>query len=177
MKLPSVLFPAALVLAGCSTIEDTGSLQARATQGSTDAQVELGHRYFSGKEIPQNYREGIRWWTKAAEGGNAEAQWLLGGCYEIGYDEPKDLDKAIAWWRRAASQGYAKAQFDLGNCYHYGKGVGRDLTQAYVWYSLAAEGGSSQGRTHRDKLAPQLSPAQLAEAKAHAAKIMAAHRG
>lgn len=171
MKIPSILFPAALVLAGCSTIEDTGSLQARATQGSTDAQVQLGHRYFKGQGVPQDYREGIRWWTKAAEGGNAEAQWLLGGCYEIGYDEPKNLGKAVVWWRKSAAQGYAKAQYDLGNCYHYGKGVPRNLAQAYAWYSLAADGGSAQGLAHRDKLAAQMSPAHLAAAKAQAASM------
>jgi TPR repeat protein len=66
-------------------------------RGDPEADVQLGHRYFSGEGVPRNYAQGIRLWTKTAERGNAEAQWLLGGCYELGYDEPKNPAKAVSW--------------------------------------------------------------------------------
>ena len=41
--------------------------------GHADAQVKLGHMYFEGRGVPQDYQGALRWYLLAATQGNAEA--------------------------------------------------------------------------------------------------------
>src|SRR2546430_1916634 len=55
--------------------------RARAEQGDAKAQSDLGHKYFHGNGVPQDYAEAARWYGKAADQGYAKAQ------YAVGYSE------------------------------------------------------------------------------------------
>ena len=58
------------------------SLMEEAKNGNTDAQIELGDRYFDGDGISKNIDLSIKWYKKAAEQGSADAQFELAVIYE-----------------------------------------------------------------------------------------------
>ena len=45
------------------------------------AQSNIGVMHRDGQGVPQNFKEALRWYTKAAEQGNANAQFNLGVLY------------------------------------------------------------------------------------------------
>ncbi len=49
-----------------------------AGRGDAQSQCTLGKMYYTGKGVPVNYAESLRWYRLAANGGNAEAQDALG---------------------------------------------------------------------------------------------------
>jgi TPR repeat protein len=80
-----------------------------AEQGDTAAQVNLGIRYYSGKGVPQDYTEAVKWYRMAAEQGDAQAQYNLGIMYLEGKGVPQDDTAAYMWLNLSAAQGNAKA--------------------------------------------------------------------
>ena len=115
----------------------------RAQQGEAKSQYDLGHMYFHGEGVPQNYAEALRWYRKAADQGNAKAQYAVGYMYHFGQGVPQNYAEALIWYRKAADQGYAKAQVNLGNMYYYGQGVAQDYPTALRWYRLSADQGDA----------------------------------
>jgi len=64
-----------------------------------------------GQGVPQNFKEALRWYTKAAEQGNADAQSNLGLLYANGEGGIKqDLTRALKLFRLAAAQGHEPAK-------------------------------------------------------------------
>jgi TPR repeat protein len=126
-----------------------------------------------------DYAAALALWEPLAEEGNAEAQSGLGYMYHNGYGVARDYERALYWYRRAAEQGYALAQFSLGFHYERGLGIQRDLVQAYVWYSLAEDrtGGALRDLMvdNRERVAANLTLAQIAEAERLASEWLAAH--
>ena len=53
--------------------------------------------YDKGEGVPQDYKEAVKWYTKAAEQGDVDAQYNLGLMYYNGEGVPKDLVQAYAW--------------------------------------------------------------------------------
>jgi TPR repeat protein len=49
----------------------------RANQGDPTAMYMLGTMYYNGLNVPQNHKEGIRWYRKAAAAGNVAARMDL----------------------------------------------------------------------------------------------------
>ena len=54
-------------------------------QGDAKAQFRLGEMYENGEGVEKDYREAVKWYTKAAQQGLASAQNNLGGMYRNGY--------------------------------------------------------------------------------------------
>jgi len=77
--------------------------------------------------------------------------------------------------RRLAAQGDAGAQFNLGLMYFRGAGVFRNLVNAHMWANLAAAQGNSGAADTRERIAQQMSPAQLAQAQRRASACLAAN--
>lgn len=50
----------------------------------------LGMMYYNGQGVPQDYKEAVSWYTKAAEQGHAKAQFSLGAMYTDGRGVPQD---------------------------------------------------------------------------------------
>jgi TPR repeat protein len=76
-----------------------------AKQGNAVAQYNLGHMYYNGQGVPQDYKTAVKWWKLAAEQGYARAQHNLGYMYGVGTGVIQDNVYAHMWWNIAASSG------------------------------------------------------------------------
>ncbi len=122
---------------------DVAELHRTADQGDAAAQANLGFLYASGRGVPQDYGEAVRWYRLAADQGNGNAQYNLGFLYANGRGVPQDYGEAVGWYRLAADQGHAFAQGSLGEMYADGRGVPQDYGEAVRWYRLAADQGDA----------------------------------
>jgi len=77
-----------------------------AEEGNAEAQINLGNMYFDGNGVPQDYREGVKWYQLAADKGSADAQIALGFLYEYGDAVPQDYVQAHKWFDLAGSSSY-----------------------------------------------------------------------
>jgi uncharacterized protein len=137
-----------------------------ADQGDADAQYGLGLMYHNGHGVPQDYAEAVKWFRLAAAmGGRADAQYNLGLMYNSGQGVPQDYAEAVKWFRFGADQGRADAQFALGLMYQNGQGVPQDYILGHMWLDLSAAQGTKIAVTNRDRLARQMTQAQIAEAQ------------
>ena len=125
---------------------DVGELRQLADQGHPGAQFNLAVGYRTGRRVPQDDAEAVRWLRRAAERGHTEARYNLGVRYRTGWGVPKDGVEAIRWLRRAAEQGHANGQYDLGVMYDNGEGVPEDDVEAVRWFRRAAEQGHAAGQ-------------------------------
>ena len=83
---------------------DLDSLKVAAEQGDATAQVDLGLMYNTGKGVPKDVVEAVRWLRMAAEQGHAKAQFYLGLMYAQGKGVPKDDVQAYAWMNIGIAQ-------------------------------------------------------------------------
>ena len=77
-----------------SFFEETKKL---AEQGNAFAQVHLGVMYRTGKDVPKNDKEAVKWFRKSAEQGTAKAQYKLGIMYALGQGVPENNTLAYKW--------------------------------------------------------------------------------
>ena len=110
------------------------------------AQNKLGVMFVKAYGVQQNYKEAIKYFTKAAEQGNADAQYNLGQIYRNGHGSSKDYLIAAKWYRKAAEQGHIKAQRIMGYLYEFGYGVTQSYVEAIKWYRKAAEQGNADAQ-------------------------------
>ena len=80
-----------------------------------------------------------------------------------------DLGAAARWFALAAEQDHAHSQFILGHMYARGDGVARDLVSAHMWFSAAVAAGWWKAREARERLVPEMTPAEVARASAQLA--------
>ncbi len=105
----------------------------------------------------------------AANAGSAAAQYHLGLMHARGEGTTPDLVAAARWFALAAEQDHAHSQFILGHMYARGDGVARDLVSAHMWFSAAAAAGWWKAREARERLVPEMTPAEVARASARLA--------
>lgn len=138
-----------LLLADASRSQDTIEciklLRDAAKQGDECACIELGEMYLTGKVVPINIKNSIRWYSKAAELGDTFiAPMIMGGLYRHGRVVSLDIQQAIKWYRVAAERGSGDAQYALGEIYSEDqsglKNIG--LPMAYFWFGCAKSSGS-----------------------------------
>ncbi len=125
---------------------DTALKSKKSFSRHSDNNLIKGLRFNLGLGYPQNQREAVLFYRKAAEQGNAAAQFLLGACYYKGIGVDQDKQEAFKWFRLAAEQESAQAQCNLGVCYENGIGVDKDEKEAVKWYRLAAEQGYARAQ-------------------------------
>ena len=65
--------------------------------------------YDNGRGVPEDDREAVEWYRKAAEQGNAGAQLNLGLMYYRGEGVPENYVDAYMWANLAAAQGLEKS--------------------------------------------------------------------
>lgn len=147
-------------------------LMALAEQGDAAAQSNLGIAYSNGRSVPRDYAEAFKWYRLAAEQGLAAAQFNLGLMYANSRGVPQDHAEAAKWYRLAAAQGDAAAQYNLGALYAKGQGVPQDFVTAHMWLNLGAVNSNRDSRL-RDRIAKDMSPADLAEAQRRARVCLA----
>lgn len=117
-----------------------------------------------------DYANAARFLHPLAERGEARSQFWLGYFYRGGQGLPQNFSEALKWLQRAANQHEKNGQYLLGSMYFAGEGVTRDLVSAYMWFSLSASEGDDTAEKARDQIAPQMTPAQIAEAKKRASE-------
>lgn len=100
----------------------------------------------------------------AATAGSAAAQYHLGLMHARGEGTVRDFRQAAHWFGLAAELDHAHSQFILGHMYARGDGVERDLVSAHVWFSAAAAAGWWKAREARERLVPEMTPADVARA-------------
>jgi TPR repeat protein len=148
-----------------SSIQSFQLNQSKANQGDANAQFNLALLYYHGVGTPQDSKQAVYWYTKAAEQGHVNAQYSLGSLYYDGYGEevPQDSKQAVYWLTKAAEQGLGNAQYSLGHDYQYGDEAPQDYKQAFFWYTKAAEQGHYFAKESRDKMLEKMSQSQIEE--------------
>jgi TPR repeat protein len=134
-----------------------------AANGSVSAQAELGRLHAAGDGVVRDLAEAIRWYRQAAEQGSAKARRALAKMYEEGRGVTQSNAEALQWYL-AAVEGSRTVLLDLGRIYRDGRGVPRDLVQAYKWFSLAYLWNQAKGRRSRDRIAEEMTMAEIAKA-------------
>ena len=136
----------------------------------------FGSLYRTGKGVPREYNEAVKWFRISAEQGAAIAQLKLSRMYADGLGVPQDQSEAVKWLQAAAEQDLATAQFSLAQLYAKGQGTPVDHVKAYAWLNLATSHacsgptGQAIGRI-MDTLREQMTAEQLAEAEKFAAEL------
>jgi TPR repeat protein len=140
---------------------------ALAEKGSPEAQLILGKMYMLGQGVSKDSDQAIKWYKAAAEQGDGDAQFFLGSMYLL---PQRDIAEGVKWLLRSAEQGMQDAQLLIGMAYlKGGKELPRDLVQADRWLQLAAMQGGDFYQGQCDAAEKQMTPDQIAKAKALAA--------
>jgi TPR repeat protein len=125
-------------------------LEALAAKGDSDAALQLGVIYDTGKGVGQDFGQAIQWYRQAAMAGNAFAAYDLGALYDAGRGTARDPGEALHWYRDAADRGLGRAAYALGAMTEAGDGTAPDPLGAARWYHRALSGGVEAAR---DRLA------------------------
>ena len=140
------------VIALCAALAATGAMSAVPGTAATspaagaEAEYQAGLASDLGRGVPQDYREAVRHYRRAAEQGHAGAQFALAEMYKNGDGVDKDIEQALRWYRAAAAQREAGAELMLGVLYESGVGVPVDLAEAARWYRRSADHGDARAQ-------------------------------
>ncbi len=129
-----------------------------------EAKYYVGFMYGTGKGVPRDDAEAVKWYRRAAEQGYDPAQNSLGVMYTKGRGVVRDDRAALEWYRRAAEQCNADAQTNIGNMYAQGRGTAQNDFQAYAWYEVAVAAGSEIAKELRDVIGKRLQSVELEHA-------------
>ena len=78
--------------------------------GSEKAEYNIGMMYRSGKGVPKDDAEALKWFRKAAGRGMLKAMFNVGLSYHAGKGVPQDEFEAMRWFKKAADMGHKKSQ-------------------------------------------------------------------
>lgn len=138
-----------------------------AKAGNADAEHLLGLMYYTGRGVPQDFKQALVWHRKAALHGKADAQYVVGAMYYTGNTVIQDQKQAVAWFNKAAEQGHAEALQVLGLFYYSNiAGMPEDMVIAYTLWNLAAANGSANAVKQRAAILRKMTPEQIAEGQA-----------
>jgi TPR repeat protein len=121
-------------------------LSPAARSGNADAQQLLGHMYYMGLGVAQDFAQALSWHRKAAGQGKSESQYVIGTMYYSGKGLPQDFREAQQWLQKAGNAGHADAQYMLGAMYFTGKGIPQDYQRSVSWFRRAAEQGHAEAQ-------------------------------
>ncbi len=153
-----------------------------ADQGYVRAQVMMGVMYAMGGGVTPDGARALYWFQKAADQGDAEGEAGVGQIYARGLGVAEDDAQAFIWFQKAADQRLMPAELNVAFDYENGRGVPKDKVQALMWLDLildqilsGSSGGAHVSLQQRDKLAAQMSAAQIEQAKQLAVDWTAHH--
>jgi len=104
----------------------------------------MGVLYLTGRGVPKDYSEALRWSLLAAKHGSAFAQCNLGTMYELGDGVEKNPRLAESWYRRAASNDYPEAEYRLGRL--LAEKSGGNAIEAAGWFRRTADHGDRRAQ-------------------------------
>jgi TPR repeat protein len=155
----------------------TIAFRTLANAGDPHAAYWYGHALDRDSGTQADVKVAMVQYAKASAGGVARAGTRLGELYLDGNAVPPDFAKARSYLTEAAQRGDARAALDLGRMLHEGIGGPADPVAAYAWLEVASLRGNAQARQERDRLLPNLLPAQQVAAIQQVSKIMPAVTG
>jgi len=118
----------------------------KAKGGDSQAQARLAYAFWSGKGVPQNNEEAVKWAKLSADQNNALGQCVYAGCLDLGTGVPRNSALALEFWRKAADAGEGWAYEKLGEKYLNGEGgVNKDVVMAVHYLRLSVAKGSPWG--------------------------------
>jgi TPR repeat protein len=91
--------------------------------------------HYYGTGVLKDYKEALKWYSKAAEQGTTLAQFSLGNMYVKGEGVLKDYKKAAKWYKKAAEQGDIYAQYRL---YIHANEMNIDTKKSLDWLHMSA---------------------------------------
>lgn len=148
--------------ANVSALDEWKSL---AEQGELDAQMHLATLYREGKDVPQDYKAAVKWFTLAADQGDVVAQYNLGIMHSFGLGTIADYNASVRWYKLAAEQGNPTAQYNLGRLYYLGQGVSENLVYAHMWAHHSSSNGFKMGDALKELLTELMTPNEVKEAQ------------
>ena len=145
---------------------DLVALRKSANDGNDESQLSLAGMYYVGKNgVNRDSTSAIQWLSSSAGQSNVTAELILGLLYFRGEAVTKDLPTAKEWFAKAGYKGNAEAQYYLGIMFKNGMGVPVDRQKAYVWLNLAKAQGHEKATAEFQKLQPQMTTAEVADAQ------------
>lgn len=123
---------------------DLALLEKRAAEDVPEAQHDLATLYASGRNVPQDFKRAVYWFSRAADGGVANAHYNLGVMFQQGLGVRKDVKKALGWYKSASELGHPEAMYNLGIAYIEGVGTKRDIEKGASYFRRAANAGVAQ---------------------------------
>ncbi|MCP3447421.1 tetratricopeptide repeat protein [Bradyrhizobium sp. CCGUVB14] len=120
-----------------------------AQEGNAEAQRFVGILYDNGYAVPQDGRQAVEWFRKAAAQSDAQAEYRLGTKFVSGHNGlPQDIAQGLSLMEKAGEHGYAYSYYWIGNYYERGApGLPADQAQAVKWWRKAADMGDSLAQT------------------------------
>ena len=70
----------------------------------------LGNIFYEGKAVPQDHKEALRLFRKAAEQGSAQAELMIGLIYAEGKAVAQDFSEVHRWIKRSVGHGNSEAK-------------------------------------------------------------------
>ena len=129
--------------------QDYEATRHAAERGDADAQLNLGFRYDTGRGVPQDDAEAVRWYRLAAKQGNALAPaQSRGSCTAKVRAYRRTTLKRSGGTAWPPSRATPNAQYNLGSMYGTGEGVPQDDAEAVRWYRLAAKQGNASAQNN-----------------------------
>lgn len=113
-----------------------------AQRGDSQAQVNLGILFSSGRGVEKNLEKAYWWFNESAEQGNAKAVTYIGLMYLEGIGVKQDTKHAIRILEKAGRVDYPRAMLALGNAYYMEK----NLQKSFLWFERAAMKGVSEAQ-------------------------------
>ncbi len=133
-------------------------LERAAAAGSTDAMVELGLCYFSGRWVPEDHEKGLSLWRQAAAGGDLEGAVREAMITVRTEGDPSKLDDAIATLKKGIAVGSILAEVGIAYCYETGTRMKHSKGTAAGIYRRAAYRGSRDAYYALQRLHDEVRP-------------------
>lgn len=150
-------------------------LWGAAQRGEPNAIFKIGVLYSSGKGVPQNDAESVRWYRKGAEQGDVSSQLAFASSYLNGKGMAQEPVAAVYWYRKAAEQGSPRGQVMLGTLYGMGDVVPKNNEESYFWLYLAAPALGDDVKKVRDEIGGNLTQAKRLEVQERCRKWAEEH--
>lgn len=152
--------------------------QSPEVQTNPKAQIAVADMYINGNGVQKDYKEAVKWLSRAAAQGDGFAEVMLSDMYEIGYQNvvPKDLSYSVRLRASAIHHGELSEQYNLARIYENGRGVPANRVIAYSLYHLRATYpdwvfNKDAAAADRDRLATSMTNTEIEAAKALAIEL------